>query len=472
MKKKLLSVLLIMMLLVTSLPSMAFAEDNAKKNYLFMGDSMSYNFVNDRHAYTTELAKDGHYPAQLATEMGYNCINKLGVSPFSHGGTRATDIAAALSENNMGDNYTEQSLASVFSERAASVEMLSNADVITIQLGHSNFSTYGIPELMACLGLSDEGFGHDLKKIYTKDEIRRIKPLVQKCIQSISLTKVQQRALEKCINQKLVGKYRKTLVKIFGKEFVESIESIKSISSGLADTIFYILVSATVDFDRMMRSVIANKKAGAEIYVIGLFNPAPDLKFQYSIKKLKVTIPLKKLVGKIFSTMNCYFKNYSEYRRYYTYVNPPQGVETYYDLMAKADDAHAQAVTTEILTAYLCGGDFNRATDPEYAGAGADAAAMTAGVMKLAGMNTINLNEILDSDLSDLSLNEMTNNPDFLKQVTTLNEQGEFVGTPIELMIARIELLQMMQGVALHPTRAGHNVMAANLISAVKSHSK
>lgn len=89
------------------MPVFSFAQNNEDtKKYLFMGDSMSYNFVNDRHSYTKELGKNDHYPAIIALTLGYEGMNLLGVTPFTRGGVRTTDIYACLCEDFDGDGYT------------------------------------------------------------------------------------------------------------------------------------------------------------------------------------------------------------------------------------------------------------------------------------------------------------------------------------------------------------------------------
>ena len=83
---RIVAIAIAMSMIVSLLPVMSFAGEAKTKNYLFMGDSMSYNFVNDRHYYTKDLDKYGHYPAQIADYFGYNCMNELGSSVFTLGG--------------------------------------------------------------------------------------------------------------------------------------------------------------------------------------------------------------------------------------------------------------------------------------------------------------------------------------------------------------------------------------------------
>lgn len=105
MKKRIrstLSIVLTLVLIVGMMPLSIYAGTSKyRKNYLFIGDSMTYNFVNGRHYYTKELDINGHYPVQVAGKMGYTILNESETNreALTNGGVRTTDIYAFLSDS-------------------------------------------------------------------------------------------------------------------------------------------------------------------------------------------------------------------------------------------------------------------------------------------------------------------------------------------------------------------------------------
>lgn len=335
-----------------------------------------------------------------------------------------------------------------------------------MQLGHSSISTYGLAEILYSVGASDisgikgfEGYGHDLGNIFTKEDISRVKPLVQKCIQNMALSKAQLRALEKCIDKETSDKFRAELVKVLGEDTVKSIEEIVPVAENLTDTIAYILVSDMVHFDGLMNNVMKYKKCDAKVYVLGLFNPMQDFTMTYNLEGTTIKINLRDVLDVMFDIINEYYRVYSEYSCKYYYVPPADNVETYGDLLAMGGDK-AEDVAAEFITALLNNGTLEDAdADTQY-----KAEKLAPILIKLAQVNTIDLNDVIGSkDIDSISLDES------LLTTITPNENGELNCSETAKLAGKALAFTMLQGVYVHPSQAGHDALAKNLITAMEN---
>lgn len=470
--RKALMVILIVTLSISMLPAMTFAgtAEGTQLKYLYIGDSMSYNFANGRHKYTSELGSDGHYPAQIVNEMGYECLNKEGgeSNQFNNGGIRTTDIYAVLSDSFDGDAYTKQEYIYLQSEKESCKQLVRDADVITVQLGHSNLSAYGLNRLLSTFDMSYfsdvEVYDNDISTIFTEEEITRTKPLAQRCIQKIALTNVQLRTLEKCIKKSVGTKQRNMLVKYFGESTVDTLENLHMAASDITDTLLYMLMSDMVHFDRMMECIYT-LNPDAKVFVMGLFNPAPDLRLEYSAGKTKISLSLKQIAKPIFDLMNEYYRVYSEYSDKYYYVAPAKDVKTYGDVISE-EGAGSEAMR-QILTAYFS--DKNAYDDISADATKAEDLVPIA--MALAKKQTININEMLKSVTSIGQITAVLGDSDaaydFLIQ--TFGPERTSEPTESDYIVGQAWLLRLFNGIVVHPSQEGHTSMANNLLASMKS---
>ncbi|MCQ2550988.1 MAG: hypothetical protein MJ146_02185 [Clostridia bacterium] len=471
MKRKILSMLLILCITVTFMPTLAFADAAPKfsgQKYIYIGDSMSYNFATGKHNYTSELGLGNEYPALVAQELFgmTNNIEAAVPNDFRAGGIRTTDVyyfinGDSLDDSNrfQGDQYTITQYENQ-TERAFVIDQnaIRQADAITIQLGHSNISTYLLGEILAILGVSGDEFDTDLSKIFTDEEIAQAKPLAQQYIQKIGLDKLKLDQLEAKINEELL-KDNETVSKV----------------NQVMDAMVYAMVSDVVHFDRLIGEIY-RLNPDVKIYVLGLFNPLPDLDITYTLNGKKITFPIKKL-GKIFEFMNAYYKTYSQYSDQYIYVPPVENVETYGKLIRKESNVNEYTeVEIKGFLKQMITAQFNddEGIDPDsqptdfYNAIKDQLDPLVDLVYSAAQDKELNLNVLLDNldEVGDLA-NVVSDGGD-QAIVEYLNSAMNAENQDFTKLVLQVLLFAMDKGIYVHPTKAGHRAMADNVEKYIK----
>ncbi|MCQ2551653.1 MAG: hypothetical protein MJ146_05655 [Clostridia bacterium] len=406
--KKTISILLIISMLL--IPINVFADS---QHYLYIGDSMTYNFATEKHNYTTELGEDNDYPSLLEQEYGFNQDEYEVPVEFLQGGYRTTDVFAFLNDDGFkGDSYTtlEYPYYGIKEEdRANARKAIKDADVITIQLGHSNFASYLVGAIGDVLGFDAVNYDTNLSKIFTQEEINRCKPFVQKAIQDVCLTRMKL-----------------------------------PVEINILDAITYAYVSDMVHFDRLLGEIYEiNPKA--KVYVLGIFNPVPNYYLAYKDFKINA-----KMLGMVFQPLNDYYKYFAQYAHRYTYIAPPKDVETYSKMFL--NDTYSQDEAVEFMAQMLTAQVKDEAL----------AKALAPGALKAFKEGKVDFSLVKDMNV--------VNDYDYEKLVKPLElKDGEFVNNSDEDIAlretAKLMVITMNTSLMLHPDKKGHSQLFNNIKS-------
>ena len=435
--KKLLMLVLCLSLLAINAGTI-FAESK-KKVLTFIGDSITYNFPK-YHDWTSDL--ETTYPYIVANEFGYEVSGGSddGEEPLAMPGGRTTDLLAFISNSYNGDMYTANQLEDRLVGKSTNIEVIKKSNIITMQLGYSNFSVYFLKNLGYILGGNlEEGvyFDTDLSQLVTSKEKRNYSAMFDSCINSIKLG----------FGKNNLNKLKQSLT-----ENSEDSDSVLLKLEQLYESFRYAYISELVHFDASIKEIRKINK-NAEIYVMGLMNPADNLTLSFSISGQKIVIPIYMLFDVLFSSINAYMKYCSPQRCQYTFVSPSKDVETYGDVFGRVNDDNAKNITKGLLYSML-----DKPTEDVCIGA-----------MKVASQKTLDLGDVLDSNLlSKLS-----------SAISKINDKGAIyeiftkVGTSKDVdaadkLAAHAFLISSLQGIYVHPTQNGHNAMAKQLADAIE----
>ena len=155
----------------------------------------------------------------------------------------------------------------------------------------------------------------------------------------------------------------------------------------------------------------------------------------------------------LFNSINAYMKYCSPQRCHYTFVSPSKDVETYGDVFGRVNDDNAKNITKGLLYSML-----DKPTEDVCIGA-----------MKVASQKTLDLGDILDSDL----LSKLSSAISKINDKNAIYEIFKKVGTSKDVdaadkLAAHAFLITSLQGIYVHPTQNGHNAMAKQLAEAIE----
>lgn len=334
MKKKLISITLIVSLLVTMMPLMAFAKTGKTLNYVSLGASNSNGYA--LHGYFDEAfysnpqgislhnpmssgykkAPEGCYPDLIRDyyeKKGYT----VELSQLAQSSMRVEELRFLLDENYAQDEYTKwrfyeegkdnwfgktsEDLAKIRGEYKRAIQQ---ADLITYDFGLNNFGVYIINQL------SDNLFGNDFSYIFPEKYTEMFYSL--------------RDALEK----QIVG------TKIVDKETLKTVDNV-------VDTLAYALLGYCVNFDATIKD-IHKLNPKAQVMVLGIQNLLDGTK----IKIKGISIPVDKIYGAFVNLANNYMKKTSPYKKYYHYVGVKH-VSTFYDQL-KAYDGNLSSIDQDM----------------------------------------------------------------------------------------------------------------------------
>ena len=439
--KKLLMLVLCLSLLTINTGTI-FAESK-KKVLTFIGDSITYNFPK-YHDWTSDL--ETTYPYIVANEFGYEVFggSDNGEEPLAIPGGRTTDLLAFISNSYDGDMYTVDQLKNRLADKENKKEAIRTSDIITMQLGYSNFSVYFLNNLEYLLGGNlGEGvyFDTDLSQLVTSKEKLNYSAIFDSCINSLKLG----------LGKNNLNKLKQSLT-----ENSEDGDSVLLKLKQIYESFRYAYISELVHFDASIKEIRKINK-NAEIYVMGLMNPADNLTLSFSISGHKIVVPVHKMFDILFNSINAYMKYYSPQRYNYTFVNPSRNVETYGDVFGRVNDDNAKSVTAGLLKSM-----FDREKEITND--------VCTGAMMVTSQKVLDLGDILEGDfLSNIgsTLDKINNEEEIYKIFKDVGSGQENVNA-INKLIAHVFLISSLKGIYVHPTQNGHNAMAKQLAEAIE----
>jgi len=450
--KRFISLVLALELILSLCTVSVTAEE--KKSYIYVGDSMSYDFEGS-HKWGT--GTPNIYAKQIATKYGYSlgtkAVNKMGLpeEPMSLGGLRTTDLYALISDYE-GDAYTKEQYPSYITPetKKAFAETIELADLISIHLGYSNYSIVFLNSLIS------DGYDLHSSDLFTAEEVARVMPVAKKAAKAL-VSFLKSDTVKKAIGENGTA-IRETAVALFGEDVVAGIEALANGSQKKLDSVVYLFASEIIHFDRSIER-IRELNPDVDIYVLGLFNPTPFLGANVSLGELSYTVDLGKISSGVFGVFNNYMQYISPERNNYTFVPNSAHSQVYGELM-QTDYHTAWEIAYDLINGDQTPNEVNQARADE----------LTPGIMKLAAGYEIDLTGALLSYSEDaLAEFKSMGEEEYILKCCETDENGELTATKFEQTLAFVSLMTTMKGVYVHPTQQAHDDMARRLISAIEN---
>ena len=176
--KRIISVLLVLVL-ITSICSSAFAEEEKPLRYLAIGDSTSNGYLSDEYKYQgmrgVNCGKNPYiYPNLMGQYLREKLDREVEVECILPEGIRAHDLRAVLDPDFVGDDYCMRHIKGWYSRYGGSYESthktfcdaIENADIMSIDVCMSSLGNYCLDRAKCAIGMGD---GTDYDKVYGSD---------------------------------------------------------------------------------------------------------------------------------------------------------------------------------------------------------------------------------------------------------------------------------------------------------------
>jgi len=485
--KRIISSIILAALLISSCVS-SFAL-SAQKNLLYIGDSFSYYYPYPKGVDHFVLEKI--YADSVADEFGYELLTadnyptifdsygkdadrySMYKSPLAEGGYRSTDVLSLISDSYNGDDYTDKEFGFTEKSKANARKAVSDADIITIQLGYSNIACYLLNNLYEILGLEDikgeSSYSYDLNQLKYYGKMKDYLEFTESAIEAVKA--------EMGDNLSLLSK----------SKIERNKESDDSAAIMLYKSVKYALTSAIVDFDRLVKE-LKTQNPNAKIYVMGLNNTSEDIEFAFSLIGDRHTVAVCKIISIFLDYFNLYMKKLSPMHSEYVYVEPASEIGKFGDIFGRIGNDKAKEITGAFIKASLEEAYNNEYKARKKAGKDYSESAIKAsigygkaeidgivdlwlpGAMKIAADKKYNCLKLLAEgnfenvgDCFDKFQNFTYLNPIF----TETDKFGRLTASELEQCSARLYLTTTLHSAYLHPSQEGHDAMAGQLIKAI-----
>lgn len=211
---------------------------------------------------------------------------------FSHNKLRVEEIRYLLDDKYVGDGYTN-AIGSMLKHKRAEVQgYVSNANVISVNAGVRNFSTYIVEQMVYYL--ENKGavkYDYSFDAFYDEN--------VQDALDDIKNVVMEQFAA------------------VAPDDGVKALE----FTQFLTEVSAYAMMSYVTSFNGMISSIYA-LNPDVELYIIGVYNPTQGDVLSYSNGEKTVTIPLGTFLGALVELANTYAQVLAPRAYDYTYVDP------------------------------------------------------------------------------------------------------------------------------------------------------
>ena len=256
-----------------------------------------WSFNKEDAAYYVALGDGMTYGEGLAEgELSYveRVAEALGAEDdwYAHANSRyrVEELRYLLDRNYKGDGYTK-SIGGLSQLRNDVQGYVANAEVITINIGVNNFSTYIIEQMMYYL--ENDGA---VKYSYSFDEFADAD--VQDAMENVKGIVMEQ--LKAAANEE-------------GATALEMIDYVVDVST-------YAMLSYIASFNGMIEAIHA-LNPDVDLYVVGLYNPAEGEKLSISYHGKEETIPVGDVFGALTEMANAYVQILANRNYGYVYVD-------------------------------------------------------------------------------------------------------------------------------------------------------
>ena len=257
-----------------------FSKSSYNAYYVALGDAVTEGYGLDD--------PDDVYYVRVAEALG----KSDDYYAYSHNKLRVEEIRYLLDDGYNGDGYTS-AIGSMLKHKRAEVQgYVSNAEVITINAGVRNFSTYIVEQMVHYL----ENNGA-VKYNYSFDAFYDEK--VQDALNNIKNVVTEQFAA------------------IAPDEGVKALE----FTNFVVEVSTYAVMSYITSFNGMIASTY-KLNPDVDLYVIGIYNPMQDEVLSFSNGETTKDIPLGTFFGALVELANAYAQILAPRAYDYTYVDP------------------------------------------------------------------------------------------------------------------------------------------------------
>jgi len=454
--RKALSLVLVLAMLI-GICIIPAAADTGSKNYVFVGDSMTFNY-GQRHAYSREVSSI--YPELVAEKFGYTISGEITL-----GGERATDVYSLISDY-PGDDFTDKFYNITDAQKAEAVKAVSEADVVSMMLGFSNFSVHFSNNLKTLMA-DEVAYDTDLCQLFPEEEVLRVMPYAEKALAEYNklVNSDAVQALKSYWNSNVTGAAKEKLIAALGEDKVSTVSTLLNAGPAFNEAFIYMMVSHFIDFDRTIARV-RELNDDADIYIMALTNPITNMSLSFKVNGVGFDISLSGVGDIIFGIMNSYMESWSKYSDEYTFVKKGDSLETYSDKMGRDE-----ALTEEVLYSCLNGNwrySESNSAQVQYKALAKELAPAVTKALSVRSFDVVGiLQEIVQNGLGglDFGMDYLVNNKDSL----TLDESGNLTCSPLMIAAVHLSLIQPLGCIYIHPDQAGHNSTAQRLISAIEA---
>ena len=455
--KGILSLILVltMVMSVCVLPAMAYEVEGDNGLYVYVGDSMTFDFVGSHNQF---LNSCNIYGWQAARAMGY-ATDDYGKFP----GGRSTDVYAALADDYDGDDYTIQKMKSYSFGKPAErfKQAVIDAKAISLQLGYSELTTFLLEDISQYLENGKLRFSCDLNQVFSQEELEKVMPFVNKSMKLIDA--VIPDSTEAAFSQfmaQLSDAEKDAVIGLLGQETFDKLNDITATVDALKDVFVYTLVSALVHFDATVAEIY-KLNPDVELYVMGIANPMAQISAGFNLNGVEFSLPVGELMASFFAIVNSYYRVFSPYSDQYYFIPLMHHFETYGEAIANDEE-----LARQILYA-LYNGDRSGYETQANAAAYAKADAQAAGFSQMAKNTTmIDIGKLIADLVNGASID--TSEAVFEK-LASYDENGITTASYADQVGALVAAVGIMKGIYVHPTQAAHDAEAPLLIAAMQN---
>lgn len=345
MKKRLLSILLSLAMIVGLVPATALAAEQPIK-YVSLGDSMTNGYGLDGYTEVNGYLEEvpGSYPV-VFKEMLEATGKTVELTQLATSATRADDVLYLLKygteEELPGDDYTQGNIPSrmsayyegqgVFDEN----EMLNllaekyqtsvkDADVISVGVGSNNFSTFLTRRLGYYVGCMAPSFGSMFGSMYDVTDLPGLLATIDPAVADMA-TEVQNAVYDAFVAA-LAEKGMDLNVVLGTDKLTGNPFTAMDFVGGMAEAAAYTVASFAVSYKGIIDHIIA-VNGDAEIIAVGLSNWLNGMNVQLAED---VVIPVGTILDYAYGAVNAYIAGLPAAYEYAAEINGEEPAKIYY----------------------------------------------------------------------------------------------------------------------------------------------
>ena len=346
MKKRLLSILLSLAMIVGLVPATALAVEQPVK-YVSLGDSMTNGYGLDGYTEVNGYLEEvpGSYPVVFKEMLEVATGKTVELTQLATSATRADDVLYLLKygteEELPGDDYTQSNIPSRMSayyegqgvfNPAEQLDLLAekyqtsvkDADVISVGVGSNNFSTFLTRRLGYYVGCMAPSFGSMFGSMYDVTDLPGLLATVDPAVADMA-TEVQNAVYDAFVAA-LAEKGMDLNVVLGTDKLTGDPFTAMDFVGGMAESAAYTVASFAVSYKGIIDHIIA-VNGDAEIIAVGLSNWLNGMNVQLAED---VVIPVGTILDYAYGAVNAYIAGLPAAYEYAAEINGEEPTKIYY----------------------------------------------------------------------------------------------------------------------------------------------